>query len=132
MSLGSFRWLAAIFLCLALPATSQVPAASSLSAKDLALLKALVPAMEAAWRSRDARAYASQFTSDAEHINAYGMWWRGRHEIAQAMAFTLEKIYPTNPLQADQVTVKGMGPGMAVVQYRSAPTILGSRRHSVR
>jgi uncharacterized protein (TIGR02246 family) len=56
---------------------------SPLSPSDEAELRAMIPAMEAAWRSHDAGAYAAQFTPDAEHVNAYGMWWRGRAEIGE-------------------------------------------------
>src|SRR4028118_2299282 len=119
MLLRLFRWIVLISLCFsAVPAAAQAAAVSNLSTKDVTALQAMVSAMEAAWSSRDAKAYAAQFTPDAEHINAYGMWWRGRDEIAGAMTFVLGTIYPTNPIVADQVSVKGIGPRLAVVQYR--------------
>lgn len=102
--------LAALALCFTLPAAAQGPA-SKLISRDVAALRAMVPAMETAWRTRDAKAYAAQFSADAEHINAYGMWWRGRQEIAHAMTFTLGRIYPDNPLVADQISVKSIALG---------------------
>ena len=118
MLLQLMRWLLAFWLCMASSAHAQMAPRSSLSSKDVELLRAMVPAMAASWKAKDAKGYASQFAADAEHINAYGMWWQGRSEIAEAMTFVLHKIYPSNPIAADSVTVKGLSPGVAVVQYR--------------
>ena len=89
-----------------------------LSPDDVASIKAMVPAMEVAWRTHDAAAYAGQFLPDAEHINAYGMWWRGRDEIEQGIGFALTRVYPDNPIAATDVTVSGLSRTIAVVQYR--------------
>lgn len=80
-------------------------------------LRDMVSAMEAAWRTHDASGYAAQFTTDAEHINAYGMWWRGRGEIAGGIGFALTIVYPDNPILARDVLVTPMGQDTAVVQY---------------
>ena len=90
----------------------------TLPPEDIATIRAMVPAMELAWQSHNAAAYAAQFVSDAEHINAYGMWWRGRTEIEQGIAFALTRIYPENPISASEVTVSGVSHDAAVVQYR--------------
>jgi uncharacterized protein (TIGR02246 family) len=74
--------------------------------------------MEAAWRARDAEAYAGQFTEDAEHINAYGMWWRGRREIAEGIGFALNVVYRDNPIVARDVSLIPLGEDVALVQYR--------------
>jgi uncharacterized protein (TIGR02246 family) len=89
-----------------------------LAESDRVALHAMVDDMESAWAARDAAAYAAQFTKDAEHINAYGMWWRGRREIEDGIRFALENIYPDNPIAADMVEVTGLSTDIAVVQYR--------------
>ncbi|WP_260596601.1 SgcJ/EcaC family oxidoreductase [Sphingomonas endolithica] len=89
-----------------------------LSSQDVAAIEAMVPAMAAAWRTHDAAAYARQFVPDAEHINAYGMWWRGRYEIEQGIAFALTRIYADNPIVASDVTVSAVTPKVAILQYR--------------
>lgn len=81
-------------------------------------LRSMVSDMAVAWKARDARAYADQFTADAEHINAYGMWWRGRGEIEQAIRVALERVYPDNPISVDEITVRMVARRVAVVQYR--------------
>lgn len=97
-------------------AAKETPA--MLSPDDVAWIKAMIPAMETAWRNHDAAAYAGQFTPDAEHINAYGMWWRGHDEIEQGIGIALTRIYPDNPIAASDVTVSALSPAIAVVQYR--------------
>jgi uncharacterized protein (TIGR02246 family) len=102
-------------------ATHAAPAkeaSTMLSPEDVAAIEAMVPAMEAAWRTHNAAAYVGQFVPDAEHINAYGMWWRGRDEIEQGIAFALTRIYPDNPIVASDVTVSAVAPKVAVLQYR--------------
>ncbi|WP_161988968.1 SgcJ/EcaC family oxidoreductase [Sphingomonas glacialis] len=89
-----------------------------LSQDDLTAIKAMVPAMEAAWRTHDAAAYAGQFVPDAEHVNAYGMWWRGRAEVEQGIAFALSRIYPDNPIVASDASVSAVGANVAILQYR--------------
>lgn len=99
--------------------TAQSEAISRvISATDDASLRRMVVEMEHAWNAHDADAYAAQFTPDAEHVNAYGMWWRGRREIADAMRFVLGRIYPTNPISADQVLVQPLAKNVAMVRYR--------------
>lgn len=89
-----------------------------LSQDDLIAIKAMVPAMEAAWRTHDAAAYANQFVPDAEHVNAYGMWWRGRAEVEQGIALALNRIYPDNPIVASDASVSAVGANVAILQYR--------------
>lgn len=89
-----------------------------LSSDDVAAITAMVPAIAAAWRTHDAAAYAAQFAPDADHINAYGMWWHGRSEIAGGIGFALTRIYPDNPIVAPDVTVQSITPTVAIVQYR--------------
>jgi uncharacterized protein (TIGR02246 family) len=90
----------------------------TITASEEAALRHMVADMEKAWKARDADAYAAQFTDDAEHINAYGMWWRGRREIAEAMKFVLNRIYPENPITADQISIRPLAQHIAIVQYR--------------
>lgn len=102
-------------------ATHAAPAKETqtmLSPQDKAAIEAMVPAMEAAWRTHDTAAYAGQFVPDAEHINAYGMWWRGHDEIEQGITFALTRIYPDNPIVASDITVSAVAPTVAVLQYR--------------
>lgn len=88
------------------------------SSADEATLRGMVPDMEAAWQTGDAAAYSAQFISDADHVNAYGMWWRGRGEIAEGIGFALNVIYADNPISARDVEVTALGDDQAVVQYR--------------
>ena len=89
-----------------------------LSTGDVAELENMVPAMEAAWRTGDAASYAAQFTVDAEHVNAYGMWWHGRDEIFDGIGFALSQIYPTNQITTSEFAVEALSPDIAVVRYR--------------
>jgi len=97
---------------------TRKPPPISISIHEEAALRHMVADMETAWKAHDADAYAAQFTEDAEHINAYGMWWRSRREIAEAMKFVLNRIYPDNPIAADQVSVEPLSKDIAIVQYR--------------
>lgn len=87
-------------------------------ATDIQALEAMIPAMVSAWAAKDASAYSAQFTTDAEHVNAYGMWWRGRAEIEAGIGIALTMVYPDNPIAARDVNVVMIGPDAAVVQYR--------------
>lgn len=113
---GAFVLVAALQPAVAAP--SRKPPPLSIGIREEAALRHMVADMERAWRARDAEAYAAQFTDDAEHINAYGMWWRGRREIAEAMKFVLDRIYPGNPITSDQVSVLPLTKEIAIVQYR--------------
>lgn len=100
------------------PASASKPSPPTITAREEGALRHMVADMERAWKAHDADAYAAQFTDNAEHINAYGMWWRGRHEIAEAMKFVLNRIYPDNPITVDQVSVQPLTKDIAIVQYR--------------
>jgi len=89
-----------------------------LSTTDVAELENMVPAMEAAWRAGDAASYAAQFTADAEHVNAYGMWWHGRDEICNGIGFALSRIYRTNPIATSEVAIEPLSEDIAVVRHR--------------
>ena len=113
---GAFVLVAALQPAAAAP--SRKPPPLSISIREEAALRHMVADMERAWRAPDAEASAAQFTDDAEHINACGMWWRGRREIAEAMKFVLDRIYPGNPISSDQVSVLPLTKEIAIVQYR--------------
>jgi uncharacterized protein (TIGR02246 family) len=99
-------------------ALSHSPAASAAASSDEKHLRAMVPEMERAWARRDAKAYASQFADDADHINAHGMFWRGQQEIERGIGTALTRVYPNNPIRASDVEVQFLRPDVAVVRYR--------------
>ena len=114
--LASLLLLISAFCPLRAAQPKAIPA--EISATDQASIRRMVVEMQQAWNAHDADAYAAQFTPDAEHVNAYGMWWRGRREIAEAMQFVLSRIYATNPISADQVLVQPLAKNVAIVRYR--------------
>jgi uncharacterized protein (TIGR02246 family) len=78
-----------------------------------------IPALFArAWNDRDPDALASLFDEDAEFVNVTGLCWHGRESIRKAHAYGLERIVNKTLLAVDEIKVKLLSPGIAVVHAR--------------
>jgi uncharacterized protein (TIGR02246 family) len=78
-----------------------------------------IPALFArAWNDRDPDALGSLFDEDAEFVNVAGLRWHGRESIRKAHAYGLERIGHTSVLAIDEIKVKLLSPGIAVVHAR--------------
>lgn len=78
-----------------------------------------IPALFAqAWNERDPTALALLFDEDAEFVNVTGLCWHNRESIRKGHADGLERIVSESLLAIDEVKVKLLSPGIAVVHAR--------------
>jgi uncharacterized protein (TIGR02246 family) len=78
-----------------------------------------IPALFArAWNERDPNALALLFDEDAEFVNVTGLCWHGRESIRKGHADALESVVDKSLLAIEEVKVKLLSPGIAVVHGR--------------
>ena len=78
-----------------------------------------IPALFArAWNDRDPDALAALFDEDAEFVGVTGLCWHDRESIRLAHARGLEGIVNGSLLVIDEMKVKQLSPGIAVVHAR--------------
>ena len=78
-----------------------------------------IPALFArAWNERDPNALALLFDEDAEFVNVTGLCWHGRESIRKGHAGALENLVDKSLLAIEEVKVKLLSPGIAVVHGR--------------
>jgi uncharacterized protein (TIGR02246 family) len=93
-------------------ACEELPATAQRSPEE-------IPALFArAWNDRDPDALALLFDEDAEFVNATGLCWHGRESIRKAHAYGLERKVNESLLAIDEVKVKLLSQGIAVVHAR--------------
>lgn len=59
-----------------------------------------------AWNAHDMEAFADLFREDAEFVNVYGTWWRGRARIQVEHEATHATIFRRSRLSATEMRVK--------------------------
>ncbi len=57
----------------------------------------------------DARAPARLFTSDADFVNAVGLWWHNRDDIERAQAYGLGTFFRASAILARRVKIRRVG-----------------------
>lgn len=82
---------------------------------DRANLERLVGELEAAWNTADSDAFAGAFTIDADFVNVYGMYARGRAAIAAGHHFIFTTIYKDSKVEYRVVSVRELAAGVGLV-----------------
>ena len=82
---------------------------------DRANLERLVGELEAAWNTADSDAFAEGFAIDADFVNVYGMYARGRAAIAAGHHFIFTTIYKGSKVEYRVVAARELAAGVALV-----------------
>ncbi len=80
--------------------------------------EAVFAAYIAAWNAHDMKAFANLFSEDADYVNAYGDWWRGRDELQAKNGEAHGSYYARTRMRADNPVVHPLNEGLALVQAR--------------
>ena len=103
--------------------TGDTAQGSANKARELAYRPEEIPSLFVeAWNRRDPDRIASLFDQDAEFVNVTELWWHDRASIRKAHAYGLERIFNESTLTLDEVRVRQLSDGVAVVH---APTESG-------
>lgn len=86
---------------------------SSQQAADEDAIQATADSYVKAYRSRDAKAVAAHFTSDAEYIDENGNVYEGRQEIEELLAACFEKN-PEIDMELEIGVIRFISPGVAL------------------
>jgi len=65
------------------------------------------------WNAHDMEAFAQLYTEDAEFVNVFGMWWRGRTRIGAEHAASHAVIFRNSHFTAKEMLVKVLRPEVA-------------------
>jgi len=94
---------------------AATPADAALSPADLAAIRQLETAQEAAWNAHDAHAYAQLFAADADTVNVLGWWWKSRAELEKQLGDAFAFVFAHSKLHIDDVAIRPLGDDIAVV-----------------
>jgi uncharacterized protein (TIGR02246 family) len=94
--------------------------------QDEASVSAVVDRFVQAWNDHDIRAFAALFAEDAEFVNAIGLHWHGRAQIAAAQANNHATIFKESRLDNVRVRQRFLKPDVAVVH--ATWDLVGQRR----
>ncbi len=99
-----------IFACLALALLSAGAQAGyaqtpKLSSADETAIRRVVQGVQDAWNAHDGKAFAAQFTTDADYVVVNGMYIKGREEIERGHTQIFTTIYKDS---RNVATVKGI------------------------
>jgi uncharacterized protein (TIGR02246 family) len=72
------------------------------AAHDAAAVAAIADAFLATWNTHDMQAFAALYADDADFVNVYGLWWRGRQAIEDAHAATHLTLFRASALSLAQ------------------------------
>ncbi|HEY0702147.1 MAG TPA: SgcJ/EcaC family oxidoreductase [Candidatus Acidoferrales bacterium] len=84
-------------------------------AQDEAQIRAVEMRLQDAWNSHDMKAWANQFTEDADFVNVVGWWWQGRAQIESKHAKMHQSMFKDSTLAVGSVTIRFIGPDTAIV-----------------
>ncbi len=76
-----------------------------------------------AWNRHVMEAFGRLFAEDAQFVNMYGMWWRGRAEIEANQARAHAGIFRNSRLSGSAASVERLGDDVAAVHV--AWTLVG-------
>lgn len=85
------------------------------SAKDEAVIKAMVATFAEAWNTKDAEHLATLFAEDCDFVDVVGRWFKGRTEIKQAHAQALASFLSDNHMTITDTQIKFLTPDIAVL-----------------
>lgn len=80
--------------------------------------EAVLAAYVAAWNAHDMKAFANLFSEDADFVNAYGEWWRGREALQAKNTEAHDSYYARTRLRMENPAVRSLDNDLALVQAR--------------
>ncbi|MDF5723234.1 MAG: SgcJ/EcaC family oxidoreductase [Rhizonema sp. PD37] len=84
------------------------------SAKDEAVIKAMMITFSEAWNAKDAEHLATLFAEDSDFVDVLGHWFKGRTEMKQAHAQALASFLRDNQMTITDTQIKFLTPDVAV------------------
>ena len=79
-----------------------------LSTTDLDAILRVIAGLERAWNNADGEDYGLWFQEDAEFVNVWGMYARGRKQIAEGHDMIFRTVYAGSTLQVLPLNVRAI------------------------
>ena len=80
--------------------------------------EAALAAYVAAWNAHDMKAFANLFSEDADYVNAYGEWWRGREALQAKNTEAHDSYYTRTRMRTEAPVVRALEDDLVLVQAR--------------
>jgi uncharacterized protein (TIGR02246 family) len=81
---------------------------------ERAAIEAVADAFTDSWNRHDMQAFAALYAEDADFVNVYGLWWKGRDEIRVAHEETHVSLFSRSHLAHDFHEVRMLTPDLAI------------------
>ncbi len=85
------------------------------SAKDEAVIKAVMATFAEAWNAKDAYHLATLFAENSDFVDVVGRWYKGRTEIEQAHAQALASFLSDSHMTITDTQIKFLTPDLVVL-----------------
>ncbi|HEY8602240.1 MAG TPA: SgcJ/EcaC family oxidoreductase [Thermomicrobiales bacterium] len=90
--------------------------AGTLTQDDEVAIRALVAALVASWNAADGAGYAAWFTEDADFVNIYGLYVKGRAAIAAGHQQIFDTVYRGSTNSSIVEGVRALVPRLALAR----------------
>jgi uncharacterized protein (TIGR02246 family) len=90
-----------------------------LSPADLDAILRVIAGLEKAWNNADGEDYGLWFQDDAEFVNVWGMYARGRKQIAEGHDLIFRTVYARSTLQIVPMNMRAISDEVAVAHMRA-------------
>lgn len=80
--------------------------------------EAVLAAYVAAWNAHDMKAFANLFSEDADYVNAYGDWWRGREALHAKNSEAHGSYYARTRMRTEAPVMRAIADKMVLLQAR--------------
>lgn len=80
--------------------------------------EAILAAYVAAWNAHDMKAFANLFSEDADYVNAYGDWWRGREALHAKNAEAHGSYYARTRMRTEAPAIRQLEDDLVLIQAR--------------
>ena len=92
---------------------------AGLSPADVDAIHRVIAGLESAWNNADGEDYSLWFKEDAEFVNVYGTYERGRQRIADGHTAIFNSIYKDSTLRVSPLNVRPVSDEVAIVHLRA-------------
>jgi uncharacterized protein (TIGR02246 family) len=89
------------------------------ASKDEEVVKRLMSELWGAWKGHDMKAFCGRFAEDADFVNRFGQWYRGRAVIQDHLTWLHKNIFNREIGGSPTDTIRFIAPGVAVVHQAS-------------
>jgi uncharacterized protein (TIGR02246 family) len=88
--------------------------------QDRAALAGVLAVLEKAWNAGDGAAYGSQFAEDADFVNIFGLYGKGRQPIATAHQMIFNTVYKGSVNRLELTQARMLAADVAVAHMRAS------------